>query len=111
MMEEAAKAAQETVEQPDVVQELKDAVAPTLQPLTDVLKSWSAPLDRYLGSLDAEVGRYCAVVLFGIVLVWVFTLKRDYIFQGAPDRARWRDLRLWSLFVTVPYVVIYLFLF
>ena len=40
----------------------------------------------------------------------VLRLDRDFIYLGSPDRSRWRDLRLWAVVVTVPYLLIYLLL-
>ena len=31
------------------------------------------------------------------VVVWAWSRPRAEIFEGAPDGARWRDLRLWVL--------------
>lgn len=79
--------------------------------LVPPLNSLFGPLDRFLSGLSTDSGRYCAVALFAIAAAWVLTLKRDYVFQGAPDRAWWRDLRLWSVAALAPYVYVYLFLF
>ena len=79
--------------------------------LVDVTRSVLGPLDRYLADVSPEVGRWCALALFAIAAIWVFTLKRDYVYLGAADRAVWRDLRLWTVVVLLPYAVIYLFYF
>lgn len=80
---------------------LKAHVAPSL-------KTVLAPLDAWINSLPLWTGKACAVGLFVIVGLWALTLKRDYIYLGAPDRARWRDLRVWTVLVLLPYIIVYL---
>ena len=83
----------------------------TLGWLVGVLRSIFGPLDEYLSGLSPEVGRWCATTLFAIAVIWVFTLKKDYVYLGAADRAAWRDLRLWTAFALLPYAFIYLLFF
>lgn len=75
------------------------------------LKAILGPLDHWLSTLPTSVARGTAVALFAIATIWAFSLKREYIYLGAPDQARWRDLRIWTVMVTLPYIIIYLFLF
>jgi hypothetical protein len=49
----------------------------------------------------------CALGLYGIAIVWTWFLSRKFVFRGAPDEHRWRDLRIWATFVMLPYVAIY----
>jgi len=72
-----------------------------------VLKRWHEPLDSWLAGLPLWTARICAIALFTIAAVWVLSLKREFVFRGAPDSAAWRDLRLWGVLVLVPYVLIY----
>jgi hypothetical protein len=81
---------------------LKQNVAPTLH-------GWLAPLDAWIDSLPLWTGTACALSLFIIVGLWACTLKRDYIYLGAPDRAAWRDLRIWTVLALLPYIIVYLF--
>lgn len=76
-------------------------VAPTL-------KGWHHPLDMWIATLPDWTGRLCAVGLFVLAGCWALTLKRSYIYLGAPDNAPWRDLRIWAVLVLIPYIVIYL---
>ena len=50
----------------------------------------------------------CTLALYGAALVWVWTLRREFVFRGAPDQQWWRDLRLWATLVVIPYVAVYL---
>lgn len=86
------------------LQALRDHVAPPL-------KSLFAPLDTFLGGLTTDVGRWCAAALLITAGIAVLFVRRDYVYLGAPDRHRWRDLRIWTLFALAPYVFIYLRLF
>jgi hypothetical protein len=77
-----------------------------------VLNKIFGPLNEFLATLDPETtGRYCAVGLFGIALLWAVSLRSEFIFRGAPTKSRWRDLRLWAVVALTPYILIYLFLF
>jgi len=80
---------------------MNENVAPSLRSLLE-------PLDRWIDGLPGWSGTFCAVTLFVIAGLWAFTLKREYIYLGAPDQARWRDLRIWAGLVLLPYIVIYL---
>lgn len=71
------------------------------------LRSAHASLDGWIDSLPDETGRYCAIGLFVLAGLWVWTLKRDYIYLGAPDRALWRDLRIWAVLALLPYIFVY----
>jgi hypothetical protein len=72
------------------------------------LRAMLAPLDAWLNSLPWWTGRACAVGLFAIVGLWALTLKRSYIYLGAPDKRLWRDLRIWTVLALLPYIIIYL---
>ena len=43
-----------------------------------------------------------------VVLWWALTLPDSFIFRGAPDRARWRDLRIWVAATLVLQINIYI---
>ncbi|MEM6703169.1 MAG: hypothetical protein AAGA81_06105 [Acidobacteriota bacterium] len=78
--------------------------------LRQFLEAFFGPLDQLLGSLPLMTGRVAVALLLLVPLVWVLRLDREFILLGSPDRARWRDLRLWAVLVTLPYLAIYLFL-
>ncbi len=56
-----------------------------------------------------EIGwaRTLFLVFFLLILVGVYLLPADYVFRGAPDRARWRDLRLWALALVIIHAFVY----
>lgn len=72
------------------------------------LKSLQTPIDDWLGGLPMWVALTSAVGLYVVALVWVWFLRRDFVFRGAPDNSWWRDLRIWATLVTIPYVIVYL---
>ena len=74
------------------------------------LKALHEPIDAWLGSLSMTVAMVCAIGLYLIAIAWVWTLPREFVFRGAVDQDRWRDLRIWATLVVLPYVVIYLWL-
>lgn len=47
---------------------------------------------------------FAAIVVFGL------SFSRAYIYRGAPDEARWRDLRLWVIAIMAIPTVLYLVL-
>jgi len=74
------------------------------------LKRWHAPLDAWLASLPLWVAQACVLAIFFISALLVTRLHRRYVYIGAPDDRPWRDLRIWSLVLLVPYIAIYAYL-
>ena len=72
------------------------------------LKALHAPIDRWLGSLPMSVAMACALGLYVIAVIWVWRLKKEFVFRGAPDQNKWRDLRIWATLVVIPYVAVYI---
>lgn len=88
-------------------QYVRQPLSNTLGPL---LRWFLEPLDRFLISLPPSVWLGCAIGLFVVAGIAVWTLKRDYVYLGAPDKAGWRDLRIWSTLLLIPYILVYLLL-
>lgn len=74
------------------------------------LKALHDPIDHWLGSLPMGVAMACALGLYAIAVVWVWTLRREFVFRDAPGESRRFDLRIWATLVVVPYVAIYIWL-
>jgi len=49
-----------------------------------------------------------AVLIFGGVIAFTWTLPRDFLYLGAPDNARWRDLRVWATVLLAFQFLIYM---
>jgi len=62
----------------------------------------------WLSNIPLFWGKIFAILGFVGMLIWAWVRPRSFIFQGAPDDSRWRDLRIWaSLFMGIQ-IVIYL---
>ena len=85
-----------------LTQFLEQQLVPLLKPSVDVFHALIDPL-------PPSVWRFsiCAYLVLGTI--WALFLSRDYVLLGSPDRARWRDLRLWVPVLLVPYLLTYLF--
>lgn len=51
---------------------------------------------EWIHGLPLWASKAGAMVIFGSVLAVVWSLPKDFVYFGAPDRGRWRDLRLWA---------------
>ncbi|MEW6527988.1 MAG: hypothetical protein AB1444_15130 [Spirochaetota bacterium] len=60
-----------------------------------------------LYSLPLWNAKIVAMIIFACMLVVAWLLPYDFIIKGAPDRKRWRDLRLWATLLTIVQLVIY----
>lgn len=54
------------------------------------------------------VAKGCAVGLFIATMIWVISLRREYVNLDAPRKTFWCDLRLWTVFSMLPHVIVYL---
>ncbi len=48
-----------------------------------------------------------AAFLFLGILAITWATPADFVFHGAPDRARWRDLRIWATVLILTQCLIY----
>lgn len=57
--------------------------------------------------------RYWGVILVGLmfigVVIWYFFYPRTEVYKGAPDKAKWRDVRLWAIILMAIQVLLYYF--
>jgi hypothetical protein len=51
----------------------------------------------WLSGVDLIWPVVLAIVAYLALLLWCVTRPRRMVLRGAPDRSRWRDLRLWIL--------------
>jgi hypothetical protein len=65
------------------------------------------PIHSVMRSIPLSRARLFVLALLILPLVGLLLQKRSFIFRGAPDQKRWRDLRLWAVIVLLPYVVLY----
>ena len=62
----------------------------------------------WLTGLPLWWGKVVAVVFFVGITIWAWRRQRSFIFEGAPDNSRWRDLRIWASLLMGIQIVIYL---
>ncbi len=75
-----------------------------------ILEFVLGPINDAMGALPPWSARVAVALLLVLPAAAVWRLSRDWVFSGAADRAKWRDLRLWAALFVVPYLVIYLLL-
>ena len=81
---------------------INDTMGPVLRPVFHAL---SAPFD----DLYMPWARICAVGLFVGAMIWVMTLRPEYVNLDAPRKAWYTDLRVWTVLAMLPHVFVYLF--
>ena len=74
--------------------------------MTDTLRSFFE--FRWLADLDLFWATLLVTALYVVILIYGATRSSEFIFEGAPDRQRWRDLRLWLVPIVVAQIVLYL---
>ncbi|MDE2849100.1 MAG: hypothetical protein OXP74_00650 [Acidobacteriota bacterium] len=75
-----------------------------------ILELILGPIDTAMGALPLWSARVAVALLLILPAAAVWRLRPDWVLRGAPDRAKWRDLRIWAALFIVPYLVIYLLL-
>ena len=65
-------------------------------------------MTAWLEDLPLVLGKYFATLFFIGMIFWAWLRPREYIFEGAPDISRWRDLRVWATIFLGIQVVLYI---
>lgn len=79
--------------------------------MRSILELVFGTLDGWLANLPMWSAKPAvAALLLAPILAVLFRTKREQLLRDAPDSAAWRDLRIWAALVTLPYLVLYLFL-
>ena len=63
---------------------------------------------EWLEGLPLVLGKYIAAAFFIGMIIWAWFRPSMYIYEGAPDRSRWRDLRIWATVFLGIQVVLYI---
>jgi len=65
---------------------------------------------EWLEGLPLVLGKYFAALFFVAMIIWAWFRPSEYIFEGAPDKSRWRDLRIWAtVFLGIQVVLYFVF--
>jgi len=75
--------------------------------MKELLMAVLGPFDDFLGAIPLAYGRWIIVGFFVTAAGATLLLPAEFVFRGAPDRRWYRDLRWWSIAITLPYVIIY----
>jgi hypothetical protein len=81
---------------------INDTFGPALRPFFHAISS--AIEDMYM-----PWARIFAVGLFIAAMVWVYTLRPEYVNLDAPRKVWYTDLRVWTVLAMLPHVFVYLF--
>ena len=73
------------------------------------LKAIFHPINDALENIYMPWARICAVGLFVLAIVWVFTLRKEYVNLDAPRDVWYADLRIWTVIALIPHLLIYIF--
>lgn len=63
----------------------------------------------WCGSLSERWARFIVILAFFFPLIFALTMKHKYIFQGAQDQKKWRNLKYWVLLLVLIQICIYLY--
>lgn len=73
--------------------------------------NWYSPvlesLNNWIQSLPIALANTITMVLFGLLLAILWSFPKRLIMRGAPDQARWRDLRIWGTLLIFVQLAIY----
>ena len=65
-------------------------------------------MSDFLFGIPLYWGVIIAVTGYVIMIIWTWFRPKEFIMDGAPDRKRWRDLRIWATLTMAVQIAIYL---
>lgn len=68
------------------------------------------PITNALANVYQPWAMICALGMFVGTMIWVYSLRKEYIQIDAPSKALWCDLRLWTVLSMTPHIIVYLVL-
>lgn len=74
-----------------------------------LLKPVFQPLDSVLVNIYMPWAKIAALGMFIGTMIWVYSLKKEYVNIDAPNRNWWNDLRLWTVVSMLPHVIVYIY--
>ena len=73
-----------------------------METISNILRSIFQPLDGPLSALPPLVWTLSACGLFLAAMIWVFTLKKEYVNIDSPGQGARYDLRFWTVISMMP---------
>ena len=67
------------------------------------------PIDAALAGVYMPWAKIAALALFIGTMIWVYSLRKEYVNLDAPGKQWWRDLRIWTIVSMLPHVIVYLY--
>src|SRR5262245_30629236 len=75
-----------------------------------VLRPFFHGVDSVFDNIYMPWARLTADALFIGAIIWVYTLKKEYVNLDAPSNRWYADLRIWTVVCLMPHIFVYLFL-
>ena len=73
-----------------------------------MLKPVFSPIDTMLEPIYMPWARIFAIALFIGAMVWVWSLRVEYVNLDRPNNKWYSDLRIWTILCMLPHVIVYL---
>ena len=64
---------------------------------------------NWIADLTEGWARFLVIMAFILPMIFAFTLKKKYIYQGASDEKKWRNLKYWVFVIVAVQVAIYIY--
>lgn len=61
----------------------------------------------FVYNLPLYSAKIAAAVIFGLILLLIWSLPEKFVWSGSVDRAKWKDLRLWATLLTAIQMALY----
>ena len=92
------------------MEDIKIWFAKTITTVFKPLLSWFfTPINEFLVSVYTPWASICALSLFFGGMIFVFSLRKEYVNLDAPGKGIFYDLRLWTVISMTPHVLVYLY--
>lgn len=73
------------------------------------LKFLLGPINNVLVTHYLPWATIAAMAMFACAIIWVWTLKRDYVNVDQPRPGWLFDLRVWTIVCLLPHIIAYLY--
>lgn len=73
-----------------------------------LLKPIFTPIDTLLQPVYMPWARVLALSLFIGAMIWVWSLREEYVNIDRPNKKWYTDLRVWTVLCMLPHVIVYL---